>query len=289
MGSWHEFSTSKYRPNSYHRLGWWGYVYSRMEEVRSAEDIDLLILGSSHAYRGFDTRKFEALGIETINMGTGAQSPVLTKMLVKRHIDKLNPKLVLFEVSPIIFSSDPLESSLDLLANDSNDQHSIEMVIEVNQLKAYNSLVVAVFKSILSINSDFIENETRGKDKYIKGGYVERKMETFQYLRMAKKDHELHEKQLLAFESILEILKEREIETYLIQAPITRAKYRSHKINSHFDSLMNSYGNYIDFNRKMILDDSLHFYDAHHLNQAGVDSFNNELIRLLEMKKMNFD
>ena len=44
---------------------------------------------------------------------------------------------------------------------------------------------------------------------------------------------------------------------------------------------MQNYSSYYNFNTLIKLDDSLHFYDPHHLNQLGVETFNAELIDLL--------
>ena len=69
----------------------------------------------------------------------------------------------------------------------------------------------------------------------------------------------------------------------LVQAPITVAKYQTYTNNDEFDIKMESFGDYINFNNNSCLNDSLHFYDNNHLNQAGVEIFNKELIR-----KLNF-
>ena len=42
---------------------------------------------------------------------------------------------------------------------------------------------------------------------------------------------------------------------------------------------------YYNFNNIMEVDDSLHFYDAHHLNQDGVELFNEKLIELVLNKQ----
>jgi hypothetical protein len=46
---------------------------------------------------------------------------------------------------------------------------------------------------------------------------------------------------------------------------------------------MKVHDNYYDFNNIVELDDSLHFFDRHHLNQKGVEKFNNKLIDVLEL------
>jgi len=280
---WSEVTTRPFRPHAYHRLGWWGHSHSRMNEIRDTSNVDVVVLGSSHAYRGFDTRIFGAENLTTINMGTGAQTPTLTKMLVDRHIDKLRPKVVLFEVTPIVMSGSSVEASLDLVANDHNDVHSFAMAITVNNLKTWNSLILSIFKRRLGINSNFVENPSRGKDKYISGGYVERKMEYFKKFRNYPKNIELNEFEVENIRDIVSHLKEEDIEPILVQAPITPSKYRATHVNVNFDSLMSTIAEYHNYNELIQLDDSLHFYDGHHMNQIGVDTFNTFLLDHLDL------
>ncbi|MFN9798593.1 MAG: hypothetical protein ACK54P_01135, partial [Bacteroidota bacterium] len=45
----------------YRRAGH-GHSFSRFREADTTKNVDLLFLGSSHAYRGFDTRIFDSAG-----------------------------------------------------------------------------------------------------------------------------------------------------------------------------------------------------------------------------------
>ena len=47
---------------------------------------------------------------------------------------------------------------------------------------------------------------------------------------------------------------------------------------------MTKYSTYYNFNKIVTLNDSLHFYDSHHLNQNGVEIFNKRLIKILNEK-----
>jgi hypothetical protein len=42
--------------NLFYRIGSFGHMYSRINELKTIKDVDILIIGSSHAYQGFDTR-----------------------------------------------------------------------------------------------------------------------------------------------------------------------------------------------------------------------------------------
>ena len=81
------------------------------------------------------------------------------------------------------------------------------------------------------------------------------------------------------------MLKDRKIELLLVFAPIPKVNYHSYVNKSYFDSAMQTYSTYYNFNEIVSLNDSLHFYDSDHLNQNGVKIFNEKLIELLNENK----
>ena len=255
-----------------------------MQEVKTYNDVDILFLGSSHTYRGFDVRKFDSLGLKTFNLGTGAQTPIQTKALLKRYIKQLNPKMIIYEVSPILFSYEPVESTLDLIANDVNDIFTLEMVLDINHIKTYNTAIYSTYRDIMNLNKDYKEDTIRAYDLYIPGGYVQRMMDRFKYIKHDKKILEPMSIQVNAFHDNIKMIGKLGIELILVQTPITSSLYKAHTLNEEFDKQMEDLGIYYNFNKIIQLDDSIHFYDAHHLNQDGVDVFNTALISELGLK-----
>lgn len=253
--------------------------YLRLKEVKETTDVDLLFLGSSHAYRGFDTRIFKKAGYDVFNLGSSAQTPTQTLVLLKRYLDQLNPKLVVLEVFPNVFTIDGVESTLDLIANDNNDLNSLELVMHQKNMKVFNTYIYALEKSIMGYVPDF------KLGSYHKGGYVSQA--NLRYNTRARPDNSmliLKEKQLKKFEEILEMLKKKKINYVLVQAPITSQMYHSFTNIDEFNEKMSGYGNYYNFNSKLKLNDTLDFYDTHHLNQNGVIIFNTAFLELLEDK-----
>ena len=116
----------EFKPNLDYRLGSPGFTYSRIREIKSYGKVDILVVGSSHAYRGFDPRIFASHNLKMFNLGSSSQSPIETDMLVKKYIDYLNPKIVIYEVYPDVFRNDGVESSIDLVTNDKIDSEYIE-------------------------------------------------------------------------------------------------------------------------------------------------------------------
>ncbi len=277
----------KYLPNLKYRLGAIGFTYSRLAEVKEVKDRDVLFLGSSHAYRGFDTRMYTDLGYKVFNLGSSTQTPLQTKVLLQRYLDLLNPKLVIFEVYPLIFCSDGVESALDIISNDRNDLFSLEMARELDHALIYNSLLYGSIRDLIGLNASFSEKKWRAISTYIPGGYVHRKLRHFDYIDYPKDHWDFQESQFKYFEEILTMLEQRNIEVKLVYAPITKSKYQSYDNHKAFDLKMKEYGFYYNLNETLNLDDSLHFYDSDHLNSIGVKIFNEKILEILKEYPMN--
>jgi hypothetical protein len=273
--------------NLNYRIGSYGHMNSRMREVQGTKDLDILFLGSSRAYRGFDTRVFSAHGYKVFNLGSSAQGPIQTGLLLERHLDSLNPRLVVFEVYPGTLGNDGVESSLDLIANSEIDFGLIKMAVVQNHIKVYNTLLFAMYRQGFGLCEDYKEEIVKDDDTYIKGGYVEKQLRFYKSSRLHEEyGLKINEMQQRAFERIISSLKERKIPYILVQAPTSVGAYASFLNHAEFDGLMKGYGAYYNYNETMELEDSLHFYDAYHLNQNGVNCFNERLLALIRDNKL---
>lgn len=279
---WGELMPGIFKKNlNYFRAGSYGGMMSRLQEVKTAKNVDILFLGSSHTYRGFDNRIFSKAGFNTFNLGSSAQSPMQTRLLLSRYLDQLNPKTIIYEVYPNSFTSDGIESALDIIANDKNDLGSIKMAYKQNHIKIYNSLIYGFYRDFFNRNKGEKENRKNGTDTYINGGFLQKDLVYFKHIKYPNNTWDLNGKQFEDFEKILEQIKKKSINLILVQTPITPNLYHSFSNNSAFDKKMQSYGTYYNFNEMISLDDSLHFYDPHHLNQNGVTIFNAKLLDTL--------
>ncbi len=280
------FGLPLFPQNLKYRIGGPGHTYSRLSEVKKTQNVDVLFLGSSHTYRGFDTRMYEHVGIKSFNLGTSAQTPIQTEILLHRYLDSLHPKLVIYEICPATFLLDGVESSLDLIANDRNDFGSFKMALKLNNVKTYNSLIYGIVRDALNLNTSHVESAKKGDDLYVSGGFVERKVQHFKPILNGKEEIDINANQLTAFTQVMHLLKEKNIKTILVNAPIAPIKYHEYANTQYFDSLMQTYADYYNFNNILHLNDSLHFYDSHHLNQIGVKIFNEQLIEIIKEKKL---
>ena len=262
-------------------LGGNGFMNSRIKDIGLNQNCDVLILGSSHAYRSFDPRIFNRYHIMCFNVGSSSQTPIETELLVNKYIDLIKPKTVIYEVYPVTFTEDGVESALDLLASDALDVNTLKMVFKLNQITVYNTFLYAYFRQLLSLNNSFTEQVKKGDDTYINGGFVERKLSYYHQVKPPKMSKLIfNPNQIAAFENTLTLLQQKGIKVLLVQAPITYQLYHSflnrNEIDDYFHSKNNSYYNYNGLNLS-----NEYFFDADHLNQKGVEVFNTKLIELL--------
>ena len=263
-------------------LGSGGHMYTRLKEAKGIGDIDILFLGSSKAYRGFDTRIFENAGYSSFNFGSSAQTPLQTELLLERYLSGINPKLVVYEVYPLTLNREGVESALDINANSEIDLETLEMVLELGHLKPFNAFLYGLMRDVLNMNDDFQEPAVQEEDTYVQGGYVEREMSYFRHQKVEKKVWPTNEEQSERFIEIIDMFKKRNIPVVLVNSPLTSSLYNSYTNNEEVDQKMGQLAPYYNFNELMNLDDSLYFYDASHLNQKGVEQFNHKLIEVLE-------
>jgi hypothetical protein len=205
-----------------------GHFYTRIREARTTHGVDLLFLGSSHAYRGFDPRIFQEEGIRTFNLGSSSQTPLQTRILLNRYLDQLNPEQVIFEVYPVTFELDGVESGIDLIANDRKDFQLVKMSSEINHPLVWNTLVYGGMRAALGFDENLSEPVTRKEDTYIPGGFVEKRLEHFQPEKQPFHTWSINDYQWQAFQECLTMLRERDIHYTLVYAPVTDSLYYSY-------------------------------------------------------------
>ncbi len=289
---WGEVMPDRYRKNLLYNRASFGHTLSRLTDASHTKDVDILFLGASTCYRGFDTRYFESKGFSSFNLGSSSQTPINTHLLLKRYLENLNPKLVVYEVYPETFQIDGVESTLDITANDRVDAYSAQMVFKTLNAKTLNTYIYASYRHLAGKNSLSRQPKRRETDTYIdRNGFVERDLTYFKYLtytnevkngKVIKKEWIIRPEQQAAFEATIALLKAEKIPFVLVRAPITSRLNDSYENNAAFDAYIQQQGRYYNFNKRLQLNDSLDFYDAVHLNRNGVKVFNEALYEQLK-------
>lgn len=267
----------------------YGHFFSRSRDAENIKNPDILILGSSHAYRGFDTRVFSNAGISAFNFGSSSQSPINSQVLLKQYLHQIKPKLVVYEVYPGTLSLDGVESSLDILSNGKIDKNSLEMSLKTNNFLTYNTLFYGYFRQIFNLNKNIKEPVKQNDDFYIKGGgYVETTYRKYKPEILKKTKWEVNPSQIEALKENIAILNDSKIPFILVQAPITKTLYNSKTNNQEIENLLQKLGNYKNFQNELNLNDEKDFYDNNHLNQEAVVKFNLKFIEYLKSQNIRF-
>jgi len=275
----------EYRKNVLYTWSGYGFTNTRLKEADTVKDVDVLIIGSSHAYRGFDVRVFRQNGIRSFNLGSSSQSPLQSEYLLKKYLKKINPRLVLVEVGFMSLGTDGVEGGIDIVSNvDELDADLFQMVTKINNLSLYNTTAYAVMDDLTRKNRRTSRERTsRSNDVYIPGGFVEHKiMQPHSPLVFKRRPVPIKEDQQEALERILALCRAENVRIILVQAPVVHKEYTAITNQHEFEQYLQTIGsgNYFNFN-KARYDESL-FYDHHHLNQKGVLVFNNEIMPVVK-------
>ena len=130
-------------------------MFSRMQDARQVENIDVLFIGSSVAYRSFDPAVFSEKGISTFNLGSDMQTPRQTYFLLNRYLEQMNPRLVVWAVTPLTLEVEGLESTLDIIANDFIDKSALKLVSQTPDILGFNTFFYALIREVTGRNKSF--------------------------------------------------------------------------------------------------------------------------------------
>lgn len=270
--------------SGYYRIGSYGHMFSRINEIQDYQNSDLLFLGSSHSYRSFDPRLFQKHGISSFNLGSSSQSPMQTEVLLKEYLDVINPKLIIYEICPLDIESSGIESTTDLISNKHIDFNICWLAFKTGNISVINTLIYALFQEyVYHIRDSFHEEIVKDGDCYVSGGFVE-KMDYSLFESdniQTPKNYMIRSYQLKSFERCIKMIGNRNIPLLLVTIPFPKHTYESISNQEEFNKIISSYGQYIDFNTILQLDDTC-FYDSHHLAQSGVIAFDECLIQVLD-------
>jgi tetratricopeptide (TPR) repeat protein len=277
-----DFSLHQLIARNYYSPGWSGQSLRRFREIEKYKDVDILFIGSSHCSRSFDSRTFSRLGVTSFNMGSDSQAPLNSYYLLKKYFDRLNPRLVIFEIYPDILEFDGLEGYYDLLVNLPLSKEIIQMGLAVNNPQAINALITRAAFSITNSIEDIRQNEIRN-ETYIEGGYLYAEIVHGGDNFGPRRDINVSDTQIKYVHRIIDFVKGRGSEMLMLVAPIPRER---REVMTNYDAVSAQIGaiadnhdiRYFDFNESLNLDTRDQFRDYHHMNANGAKVFSYALI-----------
>lgn len=273
---------SRLLPTVNYRLGNYGHLFSRVREASQTHDVDVLFLGSSHSYRTFDPRFFEAHGYKAFNLGSSNQTPVQTLPLLQDYLPVLNPRLVVFEVHPDIMSNDGVEGSVDLLSNVPVSGNVSRMALKFRNLKVLNTWMYAFMSDHLLHRLDTYQEPAALEGfEYFPGGFVAPLIDTAYHSEpLPPKKILIQDLQRKALTECLQLLQNRHIPYILVEVPASNALRESYTNHPQFEQEMQTFGPYY-YLPPMPGPDSLYYFDSDHLSRAGQEVANRLMLDLI--------
>ena len=255
-----------------------GSSWYRYREFDPTRKWDVVILGSSHAIRGYDPAVFAEHGYRAFNLGSVSQTPLNSYVLLEHLVDSSTTRLLILDAFDKTFRNDGLESTVDLIANLPSTGIALDMAWELHDLRGLNVLMYRLLKP---------RTTTIAKDRDYTGlGFGSRPDSAKTPFDPAMDEqYVLTDRQKHFFKDIIALCKQRGISL------VVTSHYARHGRNRAFhvpfvnfvDSALAGTGYpYLDYTFEPGVDDLNNFVDDNHLNIAGAKIFTGHLVDTLE-------
>ena len=246
-----------------------GQEASMLAELDQTENFEIIVLGSSHAYRGYDPRVFEENDIDLFNAGSSAQTFETSLHIAKNHIHFTGDEIVILDIYPVIFEIEGIETVQRLIIDETDPCAAFDLVLQTKDIRGINSFV----KRQICV--------TDSNDWALKG-YVEKGYcsipDTLKTLPPADTTEFLPlNKNIEDFVELFHFLKNKAKHIVFVSHPMPNDLRNIEMGDFLLKHTKESSLNFLDYTNDDRFD--LHdFSDPYHLNQAGVEKFNNLLI-----------
>lgn len=260
-----------------------GVAYSKFQEWDPQAEWDAIVIGSSHAYRGYDPRVFAEHGYRMFNLGSSGQTPLSTYAVLDEYVPRERTGLVIIDLYEGAFTQDGLESVSDLTQNMSSDAAALKLATSFHDLRALNMFTLRMMNR-------------NGPPLYADPDYITAGFAVAQDSLHTPQNYDqglaldLNERQLEYLTRCLDLCAERGLRVVLTTHfyPHGSDRTRHAAFVRSIQSLIHRHTStgrgkveWLDLAFDHSADDMDHFSDHNHLNAAGARIFNELLIDTL--------
>ena len=235
---------------------------------------DAIVLGSSHAYRGYDPRIFEQAEVSVFNAGTSAQNAKGSLVLYNEYLRDRADVFILDVYDPV-FELEGTESNMRLIQNVPTNTAAFALVKQEVKMYTLNALVVR----LASLN---VKDEAPNND-YVKNGFCEKKGILYAVEPLNDSVFDANEEMFVAFETMIKQMQGDGKRIVLCSHPLPQSpglRNFHDKFLARFSPLIERLGvPYIDLTYYTEGFGINEFADLSHLNQQGVELYNSLLLQ----------
>ena len=253
-----------------------GDAWQRFHGYDPAVRHDVVVLGSSHAYRGYDPELFTARGLDMYNLGSSAQTALQARILMEEWLHAGNTGLLVLEVSKAFLEDEGVESTCELVQNVPAERAAMRMAMSLRDPRAVNLL--ALRWAMHGRPPQYLS------EQYVGRGYCRYTAEADGSKVDGRSGFHPLPGQDKELQRLVASCRARNIPLVLVTHPVPHADPERHRaFAAHLQHLLAGTGvQHIDMAMDHHLDPRRHFADHSHLNQAGVERFVPALLRRLE-------
>ena len=154
----------------------YGTLHNRMNDwAESRDDLDILIVGPSVAYRSFHPKPFEESGLKIFNLGTDSQTLPVTANVLEHALRESQPRLVIIPMFSDLWEHDSTESRSNWIMHNQIqnwnwNRLSFEMCFRESSLRLLLQMVHSKTKAFLTNTFSSLRNKPT--DRYLRRGYT---------------------------------------------------------------------------------------------------------------------
>lgn len=272
------------------------FTAKKLEDVRKVKSADILILGSSLAYRNYDPAILKRNNYSSFNLGTSSQKPNMSHIMVQRYVKNIKSRLVIIDVNPYLMMMPDSFETVDGIMNSSASRHDWGLFLAQPSLMAFNALIIKYSGSAEKDRIEKLSDSIHITDnKYLGQGFVgssviydpKKKTPKISVTKLQPMQNQVD-----ALENIIGYLKSQNIKYILVLSPVNpdyflnKSKIKSKQFRDLSKTYFSKYGNYIDSNDLEVYDQN-EFMDFSHLNETGSEKFTTSLIPIIESRINN--
>jgi len=253
-------------------------TWQRFREFDPKARQDAVIIGSSHAYRGYDPFVFRDHGFKAFSLGSSAQAPLNTYPIIEHFLDSANCPLLIFDVCEFSLTTASLESTADLTQNQPSDAAALDMAMAIHDLRGLNMMTLRMLTSQDRPYATSAEYEGLGFSPVTDSINREAPLQPVRFAPLSAT-------QCRYFESCIRLCRERGIRVVVTSYYARRDQRGSAHamLATYVDSVLAGTGvPYLDFTNAPGIADRHWFADAGHLNLTGARVFTEQLVDSLE-------
>jgi len=259
--------------SQYQRTG--GQEYRICKDWKGSSDNDLLVIGSSHAYRGYDPRIFQRNGIDMYSAGSGFQNTLASFVLLENIFIPKKNDIVIIDLFDQTFEGDGVGSYARLIQNVTSYTAATELARRQPDIRTFNSLMCRIF-------SDQSRIEVPDEPGYLYNGYCPKNDTAVISSSEIRKIPSFNMSFVKYLKETIRLIKSQNAHPIAVSHPqpktLTNETFHKEFLELVMPVLQEEGILYLDYNSNHNLNNSEHFADSNHLNQAGVELFNSKLI-----------